>query len=124
KRRHHRAAADVRDLAGRLNGTPARAARAATPATSARPATSATPARAAISLAGQPQQADEPEVVHVVPWGVSLRPVLAIAADRAVDDPRVLLPHPLVADAKAVEHPWPEGLEHDVEVAHEREQQL
>ena len=41
-------------------------------------------------------------------WG---RP--AVAGDRAVDDTRIVLAHPLVADAQAVEHAGPEGLEHE-----------
>ena len=51
------------------------------------------------------------------PGAVAQRAVLAVAADRAVDDPRVDLPQRLVADAEAVEHAGPEGLEHDVGVA-------
>ena len=56
--------------------------------------------------------------------GVAFRAVLAVAGDRAVDDPRVLLAHPLVADAEPVEHAGPEGLEHDVVFAHEPQQRL
>ena len=58
------------------------------------------------------------------PERVPLRAVLAVAGDRAVDDPRVHLSHPLVADAEPVEHAGPEGLEHDVVLAHERQQRL
>ena len=41
-------------------------------------------------------------------------PVLAVAGDRAVDDPRVGLAQALVADAEPVEHARAEALEHDV----------
>ena len=59
-----------------------------------------------------------------MPGAVAQRPVLPVAGDRAEDDLRVDGAHRLVADAEAVEHAGPEGLEHDVVLAHEREQQL
>ena len=77
-----------------------------------------------VALAGQAEQADEAEVVHVVARALAHRPVLPVAGDRAVDEPRVLLAQPLLADAEAVEHARAEGLEHDVGLAHEREQRL
>ncbi len=97
--RHQRTAAEVGDLAGRLH-------------------------RLSAAGAGQPQQPDQAEVVRVVARGVALGPVLAIAADRAVDEAGVLLAHPLIADAQTVEHAGAEGLEHDVVLAHEAQQRL
>ena len=94
---HQRAAAEVGDLAGRLHGR-------------------------AVLVAGQAEQPDQAEVVHVVARAVAERAVLAVAADRAVDDPRVLLLHPLVADAEPVEHARPERLEHDVVLLDELQQ--
>ncbi len=99
ERGHQRAAAEVGDLPGRLH-------------------------RRAARLAGQPEQADQPQVVHVVAGAVAHRAVLAVAADRAVDDPRVHRAHRLVADAEAVEHAGPEGLEHDVGAGDEPQQHL
>ena len=52
------------------------------------------------------------------------RAVLAVAADRAVHEPGVLLAQALVADAEAVEHPGAEGLEQHVGVAHQAQQHL
>ena len=45
---------------------------------------------------------------------VAVRPVLAVAGDRAVDEPRVLLAQALVSDAEAIEHPGPERFEQHV----------
>ena len=98
-RRHQRAAAEVGDLAGRLD-------------------------RRAVALAGQPEQPDEPEVVHVVAGAVAVGPVLAVAGDRAVDEPRVLLAQPLVADPEPVHHAGAEALEQHVGLAHEPQQHL
>ena len=91
ERGHQRAAAEVGDLAGRLDGRPVR-------------------------VAGQAEQPDPREVVRVVPGPCGERPVLPIARDRAVDEPRVLLAQALVADPEAVHHAGPEGLEHHVGV--------
>ncbi len=98
-RGHQRAAAEVGDLARRLDRRP-------------------------VALAGQPEQADEPEVVHVVAGAVAVRPVLAVAGDRAVDDPGVLLLEPLVADPEPVQHAGAEALEQHVGLAHEPQQHL
>src|SRR5271165_181505 len=97
ERRHQRTAADVGDLARGLH-------------------------RLTAALAGQSQEADQPQVVHVVPGGIALGTVLAVARDRAVDDARVLRAHALIAHAEAVEHAGTEGLEHDVVLADERQQ--
>src|ERR1700687_4806364 len=56
--------------------------------------------RLARVLARQPEQADQSEVVHVVAGCVALWTLLAVAGDRAVDDARILLAHPLVTDAE------------------------
>ena len=95
ERGHERAAAEVGDLPRRLRGRPAR-------------------------LAGEPEQSGEGEVVEVVTGAVAQRAVLAVAGDRAQDDPRILRAQGVVAGAEAVEHARPEGLEHDVVLAHER----
>ena len=86
---HHRPAAQVGDLAGALDRRP-------------------------VGKAGEPQQAPEPEVVGVVTGTLGVGPRLAIARDRAVDDPRVDLSQGLVADAEPVENAGPKALEHDV----------
>ena len=96
---HQRAAADVGDLPRRLH-------------------------RRAAAVAGQPEQADQAEVVHVVPAAVAVRAVLAVAGDRAVDQPRVDLPQAVVADAQAVQDARPERLEEDVGVAGEAQQHV
>ena len=94
ERSHQRAAAEIGDLTGRLHGLAAR-------------------------LAGEAEQADETEVVHVVPGRLALGSGLAVTGDRAVDDPGVDLAHALVTDAEPVEHAGAKGLEHDVVLAHE-----
>ena len=99
ERRHQRAPAHVGDLARRLHGLPA-------------------------ALAREPQQAHQSQVVHVVPREVPLGRVLAVARDRAVDDPRVLLAHALVAHAEALQHARAEGLEQHVVIAHQPQQHL
>ena len=104
---HQRAPAEIGDLAGGLNGMPAHPL----------------PAHP-VAIAGEPQQSDEPEVVHVVAGGVALGAGLAVARDRAVDDPGVDLAHALVADAEPVEDTGTEGLEHDVVLAHQAQQHL
>ena len=91
ERRHQRAAADIGDLAGGLDRPPFR-------------------------LAGEAEQADQAEVVHVVPGALDVRPGLAVAGDRAVDERLVFLAHALVADAEPVEDAGAEALEDDVEV--------
>ena len=99
ERRHHRAAAEVGDLPGRLD-------------------------RPAVLLTGQAEQPDQPEIVHVVPRPLHVRPGLPVAGDRAVDQRRVLLPHPLVADPEPVEDPGAKPLEHDVEVANQAQERI
>ena len=64
------------------------------------------------------------EVVHVVAGAVAQRAVLAVAGDRAVDEPGVLLAQALVADAEAVEHAGAEGLQHDVVLARQAQEDL
>ena len=97
--KNERAAAEVRDLAGSLN-------------------------RLTAALARQTEQADQPQVVLVVSGRVALGAVLAVARDRAVHDPRVLLAHALIAHAQPLEHARAEGLQHDVRLAHQRQQRL
>ncbi len=63
------------------------------------------------------EQADQPEVVHVVARAIAVGAVLTVARDRAVDEARVLLAQALVADAEPVEHARAEGLEQDVVLA-------
>ena len=58
------------------------------------------------------------------PGAVAVRPVLAVAGDRAVDEARVLLAQALVADAEAVEHARAERLEQHVGVADQPQQHL
>jgi hypothetical protein len=96
---HQRAAAEVGDLAGGLDRRP-------------------------VALAGQAEQPDEAEVVHVVAGAVAVGAVLAVAADRAEDEAGVLLAQPVGADAEAVEHAGAERLEQHVVLAHERQQHL
>ena len=55
---------------------------------------------------------------------LGVRAVLAVAADRAVDDPRVLSLQSFVADSKAVEHTGAERFEHDVGVLRQLQQQF
>jgi hypothetical protein len=96
---HHGAAAEVGDLAGRLDRRP-------------------------VGVTGEPEQPDEPEVVHVVARAVAVGPVLPVAGDRAVDDAGVDLAHRLVADAEAVEDTGAKRLEHDVGFAHRAQERL
>ena len=96
---HHPAAAEVGDLARRLHRRPA-------------------------GGAGQAEQADQAEVVGVVPGALGHRAVLAVAGDRAEDDPRVGLAHALVADAEAVEDAGAEAVEDDVVVGDQPQQGL
>ncbi len=77
-----------------------------------------------IAVARQPKQSHEREIIHVVPGGLALGPVLAVAGDRAVDDPWVDRAHLLVAHAQTVEHARAEGLQHHVVVAHQAQQHL
>ena len=99
ERGHQRAAAEVGDLAAGLNGR-------------------------AVGIAGEVEQPDPGQVVGVVPGSRRIRPVLAVAGDRAVDEPRVLLAQPLVADAEAVHHAGPERLEQHVGAAREPQQHV
>ena len=105
QRRHHAegghqgAAAEVGDLAARLHRRP-------------------------VLGAGQPEQADQPEVVHVVAGALGVGAVLAVAGDRAEDDRRVRLAHPLVADAEPVEHAGAEAVEDDVVALDQAQQRL
>ena len=55
---------------------------------------------------------------------VAVRPVLPVAGDRAVDEPRVLLAQPLVADPQPLHHAGAEALEQHVGLAHEPQQHL
>ena len=96
---HQGAAAEVRDLAARLNRRP-------------------------VLGTGQAEQPDQPQVVHVVAGPLDVGAVLAVAGDRADDDRRVGLAHPLVADAEAVEHTGPEAVEDDVVSLHQPQQGL
>ena len=64
--------------------------------------------------AGQAEQADEAEVVHVVAGALGVGAVLAVAGDRAEDDAGVGLAHALVADPEPVEHAGAEAVEDDV----------
>ena len=98
-RGHQRPAAEVGDLARGLHRRP-------------------------VALAGQAEQPDEPEVVHVVAGAVAVGAVLPVAGDRAVDEPGVLLAQPLVADAEAVHHAGAEALHQHVGLAHEPQQHL
>ena len=50
--------------------------------------------------------------------------VLAVAGDRAEDDRRVRLAHPLVADAEPVEDAGPEAVEDDVVALDQAQQGL
>ena len=99
ERGHQRAAAEVGDLAGRLDGRPVR-------------------------VAGQAEQPDPRQVVRVVPGPRGERPVLPVAGDRAVDEPRVLLAQALVADPEAVHDAGPERLEHHVGVAGQAQERV
>ena len=98
-RGHQRATAEVGDLARRLH-------------------------RRSALLAGQAEQPDQAEVVHVVARAVAVRPVLPVAGDRAVDEPRVLLAQPLVADPQPLHHAGAEALQQHVGLAHEPQQDL
>ena len=55
---------------------------------------------------------------------VAQRAVLAVAGDRAVDEPGVLLAQALVAHAEAIEHAGAEGLQHDVVLARQAQEDL
>ena len=59
-----------------------------------------------------------------MPRAVAVGPVLAVAGDRAVDEPGVLLAQALVADAEPVHHAGAEALEQHVGLAHEPQQHL
>jgi len=96
---HQPATADVCDLAARLD-------------------------RGAIGIAGQPPPPVQTEIVHVVPGAVAVGAVLAVAGDRAVDEPRVLLPQALVADPEAIQNARPERFEQHVGAAHEPQQHV
>ena len=96
---HQPTAAEVGDLPGRLDGRP-------------------------VGVAGEAQHPVEAEVVHVVAGAVAVRPVLAVAGDRAVDEARVDASESLVADPEPVEHARAERLEQHVGVAGEPEQDL
>ena len=80
--------------------------------------------RRAVLGAGQPEQADQAEVVHVVAGALDVGAVLAVAGDRAEDDPRVGLAHPLVADAEPVEDAGAEAVEDDVVALDQAQQRL
>ena len=97
--RHQRAPAEVGDLARGLHRRPA-------------------------AVAGQPEQADQSEVVHVVARAVAVRAVLPVTGDRAVDETGILLAQALVADAEAVEHAGAEGLEQHVVLAGQAQQHV
>ncbi len=99
ERGHQRAAAQVGDLPRRLD-------------------------RRAALVAGQSQQPVEPEVVHVVARALRVGAVLAVAGDRAVDEPGVLLAQALVADPEPLHHPRPKRLEQHVVLAHQPQQHL
>ena len=99
ERGHQRAAAEVGDLPGGLNGR-------------------------AVRVAGQAEQPVEAEVVHVVARAPRVGTVLPVARDRAVDEPRVRLTQRLVADPEPLHHARPERLEHDVVLAHQPQQHL
>ena len=97
--RHQRAAAEVGDLAAGLD-------------------------RRAVLGAGQAEQPDQAEVVHVVAGALGVGAVLAVAGDRAEDDRRVGLAHPLVADPEPVEHAGAEAVEDDVVGLDQAQQRL
>ena len=97
--RHQRAAAEVGDLARGRHGR-------------------------AAGRAAQPEQPVARQVVEVVAGPPAVGPLLAVAGDRAVHEPRVLLPQALVADAQAVEHARPERLEQDVVLADQPEEHV
>jgi hypothetical protein len=59
--------------------------------------------RRPVGFAGQPEQPDQAEVVHVVAGAVAQRSVLAVARDRADDEAGVRLAQRVVAHAEAVE---------------------
>jgi hypothetical protein len=59
-----------------------------------------------------------------VPGALDVGARAPVARDPAVDDPRVHLPHPLVADAEALQHAGAEAVEHDVVALDEAEQGL
>src|SRR5690349_9487255 len=59
-----------------------------------------------------------------MPRAVTVGSVLAVSADRAVDQPLVLCLQRLPAHAKAVEHPGTEGLEQDVGITSKPEHDL
>src|SRR5205807_8887439 len=96
---HQRSAANVRDLAGRLD-------------------------RRAVAVAGQPEEPDQAEIVHIVAGAVAEGAVLAVAGDRAVHEPGVLLPEPLVAHPETLEDARAERLQQDVVIADQPQQDL
>ncbi len=98
-RSHQRAAAEVGELDAGLDRRPA-------------------------GLAGQTQDPVQAQIVHVVPGPVAVRPVLAVAGDRAVDQRRIRLAQNLVADAEPLEDAWPEALDHDVGRLRQLQQRL
>ena len=105
QRRHHPegghqgAAAEVGDLPARLDRRP-------------------------VLGAGQAEQADQAEVVHVVAGALGVGAVLAVAGDRAEDDAGVGLAHALVADPEPVEHAGAEAVEDDVVALDQAQQRL
>ena len=78
--------------------------------------------RRSVGLAGQPEDPVQAEVVDVVAGPVPVRPILAVAGDRAVDEPGVLLAQPLVSDAEAVHHARAKRFEQHVDVADQPQQ--
>src|SRR5215467_14415242 len=70
--------------------------------------------RLSVLLADQVQDAGEREVVHVVRRTIAIRPVLAEAGERAVDEPRIQLVQGLVVGAQALHHAGPEALHEHV----------
>ena len=80
--------------------------------------------RRAVLGAGQAEQPDQAEVVHVVAGALGVGAVLAVAGDRAEDDRRVGLAHALVADPEPVEHAGAEAVEDDVVALDQAQQRL
>jgi hypothetical protein len=70
--------------------------------------------RLAAGLADQPEDAREGEVVAVMGGVIAVRPVLAEAGQRAVDDARVDRLHALVVGAEPLHHAGAKALDEDV----------
>ena len=73
---------------------------------------------------GETDDAREAEVVDVVAHPIAIRPILAVARDRAVDEAGIHLTQPGIVDAEASGGAGPRALEDDVRLASEAGEDL